>query len=162
MAARELLPFIVKIDKDSEKHRKVLEYLMTRINQSRKRRTEREGKWTESENLFTSYVKETENDATRRSNRDAGVPQYITVTIPYSYATLMTAHTYWTSVFLGREPVLQVQGTNNESQTSEQAVEAMLQHFTVQGRALVPYYIWLLDQGKYGEGIVGTAWDVEE
>lgn len=159
---QQLLPYVVMIPKDSEKHRKVLEYVLKRVNASRQRRTDRIEKWADAENLFTAYVKETDTDARRRtSKREQGYPAYTTITVPYSYATLMTAHTYWTSVFLSRDPVLQVQGQNGEAQSSEMAVEAMLQYFMVAGRNLVPFYIWLLDQGKYGEGIIGSCWDVE-
>lgn len=159
----DLLPHIVKLEFGTEKHRKVLEYVMARVRQGRSRPGSREQKWSEAEDLFSAYVKETEIDSRRRSVRDNdGVPQYINVTIPYAYATLMTAHTYWTSVFLSRDPILQVQGMNNEAQTSEQAVEAMLQYFIIAGKNLVPYFIWLLDQGKYGEGIIGMCWDVDK
>lgn len=161
-AATELLPNIVKIEFGTEKHTKVLDYVMRRVQAARARRTNRQAKWADAENLFTSYVKETDADARRRSTkREQGYPTYTTITIPYSYATLMTAHTYWTSVFLARDPVLQVQGQNGEAQSSEQAVEAMLQYFLVAGKNLVPFYIWLLDQGKYGEGIMGMCWDVD-
>lgn len=157
-----LQPYIVEIPFGSEKHQRVLDYVMERVNVSRDRRAKRAENWKQSEELFTSYVTETDADAIRRTRRDQnGVPQYTTVTIPYSYATLMTAHAYWTSVFLARDPILQMQGMNGEAQTSEQAVEAMLQHFIIAGRNLTSYFIWLMDQGKYGEGIMGTCWDVE-
>lgn len=157
----ELLPHIVKIDFGSKKHTDVLSYIMNRVQSSRTRRGKRQEKWAEAEDLFTSYVKETDADAKKRVKKDQGMPEYTTITIPYSYATLMTAHTYWTSVFLAREPILQVQGTNGEAQTSEQAVEAMLQYFMTSGKNLVPFFVWLLDAGKYGEGIIGTCWDTE-
>lgn len=157
-----LLPYIVELKHDSQKHTDVLKYIMARVNQARARRQDRETRWTEAENVFTSYVKETDMDARRRVRKSEGAPQYTTITIPYAYATLMTAHTYWTSVFLARDPVLQVQGTNGESQMAEMSVEAMLQYFLISGKNLVPLFLWLLDQGKYGEGILGMSWDVEK
>jgi hypothetical protein len=158
----KLLPYIVELPFGSEKHRAALEYVRQRVTASRQRRTNREDRWSDAENLFTSYVKETETDSRRRSRRDSeGVPQYTTITIPYSYATLMTAHTYWTSVFLARDPIHQIQALGNEPESSERAVESVLQYNVITGRNLPAYYIWLLDQGKYGEGIMGMAWDVE-
>jgi hypothetical protein len=157
----QLLPYIIEIPFKSEKHTAVMTFLKTRIDVARQQRMKRVNNWNKADDLFQSYVKETEVDSRRRAVRDTGIPQFTTITVPYSYATLMTAHTYWTSVFLARDPVLQVQGNNDEAQTSEQAVESLLQYYVITGRNLVPYYIWLLDQGKYGEGIVGMAWDVE-
>lgn len=159
--AAKLQPYIVEIKHGTQKHTKLLEYLMKRVQAARDAKSHRLEKWRDAEDLFQAYIPETETDARRRSLRDAGKPQYTTVTIPYSYATLMTAHTYWTSVFLARDPVLQVMGNSGESQMAEMAVESMLQHFIIAGRNLVPLFIWLLDQGKYGEGILGMTWDVE-
>lgn len=160
--AERLLPYIVKVRHGTPQHAKLLDHVLKRAVASRNHKSSRLTKWKEMENLFQAYVPETETDARRRSVRDSGKPQFTTVTIPYSFATLMTAHTYWTSVFLARDPVFQVQGNSGESQMAEMGVEAMLQHFLVAGRNLVPLFIWLLDQGKYGEGILGISWDVEK
>jgi hypothetical protein len=157
-----LQPYIVEIKKDSEKHTKVLSFIMSRVQQARNRQSDRLDKWQTAENIFSAYVKETEADSRRRtSKKEQGFPTYTTVTIPYSYATLLTAHTYWTSVFLARDPIHQFQGNSGEAQDGEQAVEAMISYFLITGRNLVQYYIWLMDQGKYGEGIIGMTWDVE-
>lgn len=162
MATIPLQPYVVELPFQSQKHRVALEYVMKRVYQARKRRTGRMNKWADAENLFCAYVKETEVDARRRvDKREQGKPVYTTVTIPYSYATLLTAHTYWTSVFLARDPVHQVQGNTGQAEDAESAVEALLSYYVVTGNNLVPYYIWLMDQGKYGEGILGMTWDVE-
>jgi hypothetical protein len=73
----------------------------------------------------------------------------------------MAAHTYWTSVFLGRDPVFQYAGREGQSQDATMAMEALINHQVVAGRGIPPLYIWLLDVGKYGVGIVGDFWDEE-
>jgi hypothetical protein len=79
--------------------------------------------------------------------------------VPYSYATLLTAHTYMTSVFLSRSPILQMQGRHGEAQQGEQAIESLLDYQLTVGNALPNLYTWTLDPGKYGYGVLGHYWD---
>jgi hypothetical protein len=119
-------------------------------------------RWRQDEEAFIFYMPEKDHDVTRRVLRDSGgQPQYTTLKIPYDYGVLMAAHTYWTSVFLGRDPVFQYAGREGQSQDATMAMEALINHQVVAGRGIPPLYIWLLDVGKYGVGIVGDFWDEE-
>ena len=119
-------------------------------------------RWRKDEESFIFYMPEKEHDATRRVLRESGgQPQMTTLKIPYDYAVLMSAHTYWTSVFLGRDPVFQYAGREGQDQDATLAMEALINHQVVAGRGIPPLYIWLLDVGKYGVGIVGDFWDEE-
>ena len=48
------------------------------------------------------------------------------IDIPYAYAQMMSAHTYFCSVFLSRNPIWQMQGRHGEPEMNVQAVEALL------------------------------------
>ena len=111
--------------------------------------------------MMKAYLPVSENDRLRETARKGGKPQYTTVEVPYSYATMLTAHTYLTSVFLSRNPVLQVQGRHGASQQAEQSLEALLDYQITVGGALPPLYIWLLDPLKYGYGVLGHYWEEE-
>jgi hypothetical protein len=155
----KLQPEVKSIPMDSDLHRKVADELRNRKKMGWSARSNREDAWKQAEDLFSGYVHETEVDARKRAARDlSGVPQYTTITIPYSYATLMTMHTYFASVFLSRQPVLQFQGRHAESVDSEQAVETLLDYQMNVGNNLVPLYTWLMDGGKYGEGWLCQYW----
>lgn len=118
--------------------------------------------WENSEKECMAYVHEKEADAIRRTARDnSGEPQFTTIQVPYSYALLMSAHTYWTSVFLSRSPVLQYAGRHGEAEMNVQAVESLMDYQTQVGEQLPAYYIWLYDAGKYGLGVVGEYWEDE-
>jgi hypothetical protein len=96
----------------------------------------------------------------RRNRRDnAGETSYTTIQIPYSYGILMSAHTYWTSVFFARTPVHQFMGRHGEGEQQTQALEALISYQVEVGEFMGPYYIWLYDAGKYGCGIIGEYWD---
>lgn len=158
----QLQPGIVEIKHGTERHREILDALKGRVEMSRRAMSTRYQQWADNEEQFMAFMPERDNDAIRRSARQSGTPQYTTLDIPYSYATLMTSHTYFTSVFLSRSPVLQYTGRHGEAQNQEMGVEALMSYQVDIGGNLVPLYIWLLDPGKYGVGWIGVYWDVEE
>jgi hypothetical protein len=153
----------LRIKKDTPLHRKICAMLQSRILMAQKDRTTQEEIWRKAEERTLAYLPEQEADAARRSRRqNQGKPTYTTIMLPYSYALLMSAHTYWTSVFFGRSPIHQYSGRHGETEMQVQAMEALIDYQVEVGRLLGPYYIWLYDAGKYGIGILGEYWDVEK
>lgn len=151
----------MNISYKSEQHTKIINAFRDRIRLGRSVLALRSGKWGEAEDMMKAYLPVSDNDKLRETARKGGKPQYTTLEVPYSYATMLTAHTYLTSVFLARSPVLQVQGRHGASQQSEQALEALLDYQVTVGGALPALYIWLLDPLKYGYGVLGHYWDKE-
>ncbi len=131
------------------------------IRMARSKQADRLEQWRENEEQFAAYIPETDADALRQNKRDLGEPQYKTIYIPYSYAIAMTAHTYYTSVFMARNPVLQIAGRHGEGEMQVQAMEAILDYQLQVGEMMVPLFLWLFDPIKYGHGFVGTYWDEE-
>src|SRR5262245_27390540 len=98
----------LRIKKDTPLHRKICAMLQSRILMAQKERTNQETIWRKAEERTLAYLPEQDVDAIRRGRREnQGKPTYTTIMLPYSYALLMSAHTYWTSVFFGRSPVHQ-------------------------------------------------------
>jgi hypothetical protein len=155
--------FSLEIPKESPLHEKLLKRLSSRVNMAMRGREERKEKWRRAEELTLAFVPEGEVDATRRMRRENfGVPAYTTIQVPYSFAVLMSAHTYWTSVFFARSPIHQYSGRHGEGEMQVQAMEALIGYQTEVGAHVGPYYIWLYDAGKYGCGILGHYWDREK
>ncbi|HEX6824732.1 MAG TPA: hypothetical protein VF077_00335 [Nitrospiraceae bacterium] len=146
---------------DSEEHNKLRDAVRTRFQMSKRKMALRDTAWTEAENLFLSYVPETEEERRRKSAQKHGDVTFAKIVIPYSYATLLTAHTYWASVFLARAPIMQYTGRHGESHQKVQAIEALIDYQMNVGRMMVPLYLWLLDAGKYGMGVLGHYWTEE-
>ena len=146
----------------TERHKKVLEGLIARIDLSERAMQKKYARWEKADEEFAFHVPEKETDTLRKTARDGGKPQYTTIEIPYTYAQMMTAHTYFSSVFLGRSPVLGFQGRHGEPEMNVQAVEAIMDYQTQVGGHIGPYYVWLHDAGKYGLGIMWRYWDREE
>ncbi len=150
----------LNISPKSDLSRRILDGVRGRVQASKRKYQARHDKWREAEDKMLAYLPERDIDAARRVNRDqGGKPTYTTIQIPYSYAVLMTSHTYWTTVFMSRSPVLQFTGRHGESQQKVQALEALMDYQVQVGEMLVPWYIWLHDVGKYGAGMLGLYWD---
>lgn len=152
----------LNIKPDSPLHKRICEGVRERVEASRRKMSLRHDKWIKDEEAALAYLPEKEIDAQRRVEREqGGKPQYTTIVLPYSYAVMLSMHTYWTTVFLSRAPVFQYAGRHGESQQQTQALEALIDYQLTQGLMLVPLYIWLMDVAKYGIGILGTYWDEE-
>ena len=150
------------IGKNTELHKRLVSRCKDRVQFAKRKFLSRHDKWRKDEEKILAYLPEKDADAARRVDREvSGKPQYTTIVVPYSYAVLMASHTYWTTVFLGRSPILQYQGRHGEGMQSVQAIEALMDYQVNVGGHLVPYYLWLMDAGKYGVGILGHYWDEE-
>jgi hypothetical protein len=140
-------------------HTELAEKLASRLRLSQRKFSTAHEQMARNEEQFRAFMPEVEIDKARKEKGRAGLPQYTTIEIPYSFAQVLATHTYITSVFLSRTPVLQYSGRHGESQQQEQCVEALMAYQTRQ--AMVQLFIWLLDPGKYGYGVVGHYWDKE-
>lgn len=150
----------ITIPPESDLHRKLAAKLDSRIRLALRGQELQHDKWQDAEETTMAFVPESEADAVRKNKRDNNaMPTYTTIQVPYTYALLMSAHTYWTSVFFSRSPVHQFTGRHGEGEMQIQAMEALIGYQYEVGQFMVPYYIWLYDCGKYGHGVVGTYWD---
>lgn len=146
---------------DTKEHRRIIDAFKDRLRAGRRGLALRSEKWIQNENMMKAYLPTSDNDALRKTARKAGTPQYVTMEIPFSYSMMLTIHTYLSSIFLSRTPIVQVTGRHGESQQSEQCVEAILDYQIQTGGALPFMYVWLLDPLRYGHGILGHYWEKE-
>lgn len=153
----------LKVPKDSPLHRSLVAKVRDRIRLGEKSNIDLESDWQAAEERTLAFLPESEVDAARRNKREVdGEPSFTTIQIPYTYALLLSAHTYWTSVFFSRSPIHQFAGRHGEGEMQVQAMEALIDYQVQVGGIMVPYYIWLYDCGKYGRGILGHYWEKEK
>lgn len=155
--------YSLDLSPSSPSYKRILEFVNTRYVFSARRLSTLHDKWRKSEDQFVAYAPERDVDAVRRNDRELkGVPQYTTIVLPYTYAMLMSAHSYWTTVFLARDPVFQFMGRHGESEQQTQALEALIAYQLETGQMLSRLFFWLFDAGKYGIGIIGDYWAHEQ
>lgn len=145
--------------KDDKTHDFILRRLSARVKYSTQKKSDQVKKWEQAEDAALAYLPETEGDGARRVSREVGGdPRYTTIQIPYSYALMMAAHTYMTSVFFARSPVHQFAGRHGETEQQVSALEALIAYQVETGEHLVPLYVWIYDMVKYGCGVLGNYW----
>lgn len=132
-----------------------------RIEMSRDAMSQRYDQWAANEDQFKAYIPASDLDKARAAKRDSGDPQYTTIEVPYSYSIAMTAHTYYSSVFMTRSPVMQFAGRHGEGEMQVQSIEALIDYQLTVGENLVQLFMWLFDPIKYSVGWVGHYWDKE-
>lgn len=142
----------------TEKHAFVLRQLEDRRRFSEQYVDQRQETYKSQEDQFLAYIHERDIDKKADDMFKSGEPQYKTLRIPYTYGEVMTMHTFYTTVMLGRQPIFQYNGRHGESQSQKLAVESIMQYQIQTGRNTVPLYIWLLDALKYGRGIIWADW----
>jgi hypothetical protein len=140
----------------STRHGTILSELKQRMNSAKSKNRDRIDKWEHQEKMAQGVVKlsELEKKAVRTQQQ-----KYITVQVPYSYGMMMSAHTYFASVFLSRTPVFQFEGRHGEPEQNVMAMEALARYQLQVGGMTYPLFIWLYDAAKYGLGVVGMYWD---
>ena len=143
----------------SELEKKILEEMRLRVRFWERKVSDQTDKWRQAENKILAYIPETEVTRKRKRDRDAGKPDYVTIQMPYSYAVLMSALTYITSVFFGRSPVFQYSGRHGEAEQQILALEACIDYQVMNGYMLPNLYTWIYDMLKYGYGVVGAFWE---
>lgn len=156
------MPSLTKVvPKNDPLHKKLVGMIATRIKLGLKAQTAQHEVWKNAENTTLAYVPETDLDRLRKNKRDEGEPKYTTIKLPYSYALLMAAHTYLTSVFFARSPIHQFAGRHGETEDQVLALEALISYQVQVGEMLVAYYLWLYDALKYGLGVIEEYWERE-
>lgn len=157
-----MLGYKIKYDAgSSSEHAKILAAVLDRVNLSATNISTHFDRWREAEKYYMLYKQKNKTDLNAVSKFTEGDTDYTSVVMPYSYAMLLTAHTYMVNVFLNKDPIFQVQGINGDGVEKEMAMEAMLQYQVKVGEMEVPLFIWLLDTLRYGIGIVGNYWCAE-
>lgn len=143
----------------TELEKKLLRELELRVRYWERRVSDKVEAWRESENKILAYVPETEVTRKRKADRAAGKPDYTTIQIPYSYAVVMSALSYITSVFFSRSPIFQYSGRHGEAEQQIQALEAVIDYQVLNGYMLPSLYTGIYDCLKYGYGVIGVFWE---
>jgi hypothetical protein len=152
-----------KIAFNSEAHKRIIDAVRDRKKLSENKMTNFHRQWDDADDSMRAYIHERDVDRKRKDRKKMeGEIDYVTLEVPYTYAIIMTAHTYYTSVALSRSPVWQFSGRHGETQNAVMAVEAIMDYQLYVGEQLPVLYNWFYDLARYSLGIVGCYWDKEE
>jgi len=147
----------------SELHNKVLQYLLRRLNYSERTMTQFYSRWNASERKIQAYISLPDYEAQlKEMNKTGTPPSAVSITVPYSYATIWTIVTYLVHTFCGQKPIFQVSTYKEESIQASQYMETVLQYNADHTRLILRLIQWFLDAEVYGVGITRCLWDEEK
>lgn len=144
---------------DSALYDRIKNGVLERKKYSDRKMSESRTRWRAMDESFKAYVPVKEIDQEKKNAwANQGKLDYITLGVPYSYAIAMTAQTYLSTIFLSRNPVYQFSGRHGETQSSIQAVEALMDYQLRVGKHLPVLMNWIFSWAKYGVGFIGEYW----
>lgn len=146
----------------TELHTRLKEAVLKRYKYSKRKMKDYHSQWSEADDSMKAYIPEKDLDKRKKHDKKyRGEVDYVTLEVPYTYAQVMTAHTYWSSVFLSRSPIWQFTARHGEGQNSVMAVEAVMDYQLKVGYQLPWLYNWIYDLARYSYGVIGCYWDEE-
>lgn len=154
---------IDKLVPQSELHNTVLQYLLRRLNYSERTMTQFYSRWNASERKIQAYINlpDYENQL-KQMNKTGTPPAVVSITVPYSFATIWTIVTYLTHTFCGQKPIFQVSAYKEESIEATAYMETILQYNSDHTRLILRLIQWFLDAETYGVGVIRCLWDTEK
>lgn len=162
-AAPELRP-IDRLVPNSELHNAVRQKLLDRISLSERKMNQFYSRWRYNEKKMQAHIDlpQYEQLLKQLSVRDATPPPVVSITVPYSFATIWTIVTYLANTFLGRKPIFQVASNKAEMVKSAENMEIKLQYDADHTKLVKELFQFFLDGEIYGVAVMRTLWKVEK
>jgi hypothetical protein len=154
---------IDRLRPNSPLHADVLEKLMTRIKLSQRHMGKFYERWRANELQYQAYMKTETFEQLKKSVAKTGTaPELVTITIPYTYATVQTIVTYLLHTFCGRAPMFQVGARAGERVGAARNMETFLQYNGDHERIVRRLFQYFFDGEVYGLQAVRVQWKREE
>lgn len=144
----------MKIPYGSTLHGQVLSRLLDRYNFSAQQMSHHYSRYRANEEQFMAYVPAAEAEKIEKER----TLKAFSVKVPYAMALAQTYTTYACTVFLGRDPVFQMQSGAGGSKQNEMAMEAILAYQVANNGCRPHLFSWINDTGLYGFSTLATYW----
>lgn len=144
---------------NSKAHAHVLPYLMSRIKASEFAMADFYERWRASERQAQAYIDLPDEELYLRKRNQAGAPAKITaITVPYTFATVMTIVTYLVHTFASKKPIFRVGTYKSETGKAALIMEKLLQYNADHTRLIRHLFQYFMDGELYGVAIMRALW----
>lgn len=147
----------------TELHNKVLQKLKDRLSMSERKMGSFYARWQMSEKRMQAHIDlpQYERMLKELAKAENAPAPLVSITVPYSFATIWTIVTYLAHTFTGRKPIFQVGTHQGEGVNAAEHMETVLQYNADHIRLVRHLFQWFLDGEMYGIGIIRTVWAQE-
>lgn len=162
-AANPLARPIDRLKPESKEHNRVRDYMLDRLNESERFMSNFYSRWNLNERRIQAYIDLPKYEQILRSMNQSGKPpQAVEITVPYSYATIMTIVTYVIHTLCGRRPMFPVQSNSAEGVDAAANMEQVLQYQADNARLVRKLFQYVTDGEMYGLQVLRVAWKTEQ
>jgi len=140
---------------DSPEHQKLVKEVYVRALESSNEMSKRYDSWKKVDKTLTAYVK---LDDSEQTIKDADDRKPVSIVVPYSYATLETILTYFTTAFL-ESPIFRYEGSSPEDIVGAILMEKVIEQHVNNFKVALNLHTMFRDSLSYGMGIVSPTWD---
>jgi hypothetical protein len=140
---------------NSDAHRRVLNYLVDRIQASERHMRNFYSRWRVNELKYQAYVNLPDWENQLRHINNANAPPIPTrIIVPYTFATISTITTFLLHVFAGQRPMFAVQSWKDETVQAAMMMEMKLQYDADHSRLIRQMNQFFQDTQVYGLGVL--------
>ncbi len=144
---------------DSDDHARVLSYLVHRIEASERKMENFYARWRVAERRSQAYISLPDYEAQLRAmNESSAPPKVVSITVPYTFATLNTIVTYLMQAFTGRKPMFPTSANRGEHTRQAKNMETLLQYNSEHVRMVKLLWQYFHDGELYGLQVLRTEW----
>jgi len=144
-------------------HTDVLSFLMKRLNKSERKMREFYPRWQINEKRVQAYIDLPKYEKMLKESNESGAPaKVVSITVPYTFATVSTIVTYMAHIFTGRRPMFQISTYKKETVQGARMMELVMQYNADHTRLVKQYLQFFNDCEIYGLGIMRTKWETKK
>lgn len=154
---------IDRLKPTSKEHQLVLDYLLDRIRLSQREMRKFYSRWRINERKYQAFISLPDWEQLLKDMNDEGKPpKIVSITIPYTFATISTIVTFLIHTFAGRKPMFQLGTHKSETARNARMMETVLQYNSDHTRMIKHLFQMFHDGQVYGVGIMRDMWSREE
>lgn len=140
---------------DSDLHKFLVEKVYNRARESNFEMKKRYESWRAIDHSLTAYVA---LDEAERITKQKDTRKPVSIVVPYTYATLETLLTYFTTAFL-EMPIFRYEGASPEDIIGAILLEKVIEHHSMYFKHALALHTQFRDSLVYGFGAVVGGWE---
>jgi len=154
---------IERLAPHSPLHQATLQKLLDRLTMSERKMSNFYARWKVSEQRMQAHIDlpAYERMLQARAKENSEPAPLVSITVPYSFATIWTIVTYLAHTFTGRKPIFQVSTNQADYVNAAENMEIMIQYNADHIRLIRHLFQYFLDGEMYGLGVIRTLWKNE-
>lgn len=154
------MTWMSQLNANEETHKKVLAYLIDRLETSERNMGTFYSRWRNAERRLQAYIDLASTEQALKDANDDGKPPKITsISIPYGFAAIQSIVTFLVQAYIGRKPIFQVGSYQKEYVEPALRMETLIDFNAQTSRLVRELYDFFYNGQVYGCAPIRTEWE---